>query len=107
MLPSDQLKGQLEFYDVSFAYPTRKEAPIFQNLSLLVPAGTIMAVVGPSGSGKSSLVSLLLRLYDVDTGENLHPETSTAVISKLKSSRLCQMVVLSLTMTSFLQVSSL
>ncbi|XP_010730627.2 ATP-binding cassette sub-family B member 10, mitochondrial [Larimichthys crocea] len=68
VLPSDQLKGQLEFYDVSFAYPTRKEAPIFQNLSLLVPAGTIMAVVGPSGSGKSSLVSLLLRLYDVDTG---------------------------------------
>ncbi|TKS69964.1 ATP-binding cassette sub-family B member 10, mitochondrial [Collichthys lucidus] len=68
VLPSDQLKGQLEFYDVSFAYPTRKEAPIFQNLSLLVPAGTIMAVVGPSGSGKSSLVSLLLRLYDADTG---------------------------------------
>lgn len=71
MLPPDQLKGQLEFCDVSFAYPTRKEAPIFQNLSLLVPAGTIMAVVGPSGSGKSTLVSLLLRLYDSDSGENI------------------------------------
>lgn len=70
VLPSDQLKGQLEFHDVSFAYPTRKEAPIFQNLSLLVPAGTIMAVVGPSGSGKSTLVSLLLRLYDPDAGES-------------------------------------
>lgn len=68
VLPADQLKGQLEFHDVSFAYPTRKEAPIFQNLSLQVPAGTIMAVVGPSGSGKSSLVSLLLRLYDPDSG---------------------------------------
>lgn len=68
VLPSDQLKGELEFRDVSFAYPTRKEAPIFQNLSLQVPAGTIMAVVGPSGSGKSSLVSLLLRLYDPDSG---------------------------------------
>ncbi|XP_034536407.1 ATP-binding cassette sub-family B member 10, mitochondrial [Notolabrus celidotus] len=68
VLPADQLKGQLEFSDVSFAYPTRKEAPIFQNLSLQVPAGTIMAVVGPSGSGKSSLVSLLLRLYDTDAG---------------------------------------
>lgn len=68
VLPPDQLKGQLEFSDVSFAYPTRKEAPIFQNLSLLVPAGTIMAVVGPSGSGKSTLVSLLLRLYDPDAG---------------------------------------
>ncbi|XP_037602979.1 ATP-binding cassette sub-family B member 10, mitochondrial [Sebastes umbrosus] len=68
VLPRDQLKGQLEFSDVSFAYPTRTEAPIFQNLSLLVPAGTIMAVVGPSGSGKSTLVSLLLRLYDSDAG---------------------------------------
>ncbi|XP_041649367.1 ATP-binding cassette sub-family B member 10, mitochondrial [Cheilinus undulatus] len=68
ILPADQLKGQLEFCDVFFAYPTRKEAPIFQNLNLLVPAGTIMAVVGPSGSGKSSLVSLLLRLYDADAG---------------------------------------
>lgn len=69
VLPPGQLKGQLEFCDVSFAYPTRMEAPIFQNLNLLVPAGTIMAVVGPSGSGKSTLVSLLLRLYDSDTGE--------------------------------------
>uniref|UniRef100_A0A3Q3EDP3 ATP-binding cassette, sub-family B (MDR/TAP), member 10 n=1 Tax=Labrus bergylta TaxID=56723 RepID=A0A3Q3EDP3_9LABR len=68
VLPAEQLKGQLEFSDVSFAYPTRKEAPIFQNLSLVVPAGTIMAVVGPSGSGKSTLVSLLLRLYDADSG---------------------------------------
>ncbi|XP_037308483.2 ATP-binding cassette sub-family B member 10, mitochondrial [Pungitius pungitius] len=68
VLPSDQLKGRLEFSDVSFAYPTRNEAPIFQNLSLLVPAGSIMAVVGPSGSGKSTLVSLLLRLYDPQSG---------------------------------------
>ncbi|KAM9764938.1 ATP-binding cassette sub-family B member 10, mitochondrial [Menidia menidia] len=68
VLPMDQLKGQLEFRDVSFAYPTRKEALIFHKLNLLVPAGTIMAVVGPSGSGKSSLVSLLLRLYDPDAG---------------------------------------
>ncbi|CAI5645797.1 unnamed protein product [Oreochromis niloticus] len=68
ILPADQLKGQLEFCDVSFAYPTRKEAPIFQNLNLLVPAGSIMAVVGTSGSGKSSMVSLLLRLYDPDAG---------------------------------------
>lgn len=70
VLPPEHLKGQLEFSDVSFAYPTRKETPIFQNLSLLVPAGTIMAVVGPSGSGKSTLVSLLLRLYDTDAGES-------------------------------------
>ncbi|XP_061670327.1 ATP-binding cassette sub-family B member 10, mitochondrial [Syngnathoides biaculeatus] len=68
VLPPEQLKGCLEFHDISFAYPTRKDAPIFHNLNLLVPAGTIMAVVGPSGSGKSTLVSLLLRLYDCDSG---------------------------------------
>uniref|UniRef100_A0A7N8Y5V9 ATP-binding cassette sub-family B member 10, mitochondrial n=1 Tax=Mastacembelus armatus TaxID=205130 RepID=A0A7N8Y5V9_9TELE len=68
VLQPDQIKGQLEFCDVSFAYPTRKEVNIFQNLSLLVPAGTVMAVVGSSGSGKSTLVSLLLRLYDPDNG---------------------------------------
>ena len=69
MIPADQLKGRLEFSDVTFAYPTRKEAPIFSDLSLLVPAGSVMAVVGSSGSGKSTLVSLLLRLYDPDAGE--------------------------------------
>ncbi|KAM9410571.1 ATP-binding cassette sub-family B member 10, mitochondrial [Pholidichthys leucotaenia] len=68
VLPTEQLKGQLEFSDISFAYPTRKETPVFRNLSFMVPAGTVMAVVGPSGSGKSSLVSLLLRLYDPDAG---------------------------------------
>lgn len=68
VINEEELKGQLEFLDVSFAYPTRKEAPIFQDLSLLVPAGSVMAVVGHSGSGKSTLVSLLLRLYDPDTG---------------------------------------
>uniref|UniRef100_A0A668AKR2 ATP-binding cassette sub-family B member 10, mitochondrial n=1 Tax=Myripristis murdjan TaxID=586833 RepID=A0A668AKR2_9TELE len=68
VLPPGQLKGQLEFCDVTFAYPSRKEAPVFENLSLLVPAGSVMAVVGASGSGKSTLVSLLLRLYDPDAG---------------------------------------
>uniref|UniRef100_A0AAY4CK48 ATP-binding cassette, sub-family B (MDR/TAP), member 10 n=1 Tax=Denticeps clupeoides TaxID=299321 RepID=A0AAY4CK48_9TELE len=68
VLSSEQLKGELHFYNVSFAYPTRKDAPIFQGLNLTVPSGSVMAVVGPSGSGKSTLVSLLLRLYDPDKG---------------------------------------
>ncbi|XP_053358447.1 ATP-binding cassette sub-family B member 10, mitochondrial [Clarias gariepinus] len=68
VLRPEQLKGAVEFHDVSFAYPTRKDVPIFQNLNLSVPAGSVMAVVGSSGSGKSTLVSLLLRLYDPDSG---------------------------------------
>ncbi|XP_039604221.1 ATP-binding cassette sub-family B member 10, mitochondrial [Polypterus senegalus] len=67
-LSPEELKGALEFRGVTFAYPTRKNAPVFQDLCLFVPAGSVMAVVGPSGSGKSSLVSLLLRLYDPDSG---------------------------------------
>ncbi|KAL0177930.1 hypothetical protein M9458_026824, partial [Cirrhinus mrigala] len=59
VLQPEQLKGELEFRNVCFAYPTRKDSPIFQDLSLSVPAG---------GSGKSTLVSLLLRLYDPDSG---------------------------------------
>lgn len=70
MLKPEQLKGELEFCNVCFAYPTRKDSPIFQDLNLSVPAGSVMAVVGSSGSGKSTLVSLLLRLYDPDSGEN-------------------------------------
>ncbi|KAI2657795.1 ATP-binding cassette sub-family B member 10, mitochondrial [Labeo rohita] len=68
VLQPEQLKGELEFRNVCFAYPTRKDSPIFQDLSLSVPAGSVMAVVGSSGSGKSTLVSLLLRLYDPDSG---------------------------------------
>ncbi|KAK9964524.1 hypothetical protein ABG768_005689 [Culter alburnus] len=68
VLKPEQLKGELEFRNVCFAYPTRKDSPIFQDLSLSVPAGSVMAVVGSSGSGKSTLVSLLLRLYDPDSG---------------------------------------
>ncbi|KAF4105751.1 ATP-binding cassette sub-family B member 10, mitochondrial [Onychostoma macrolepis] len=68
VLKPEQLKGELEFRNLCFAYPTRKDSPIFQDLSLSVPAGSVMAVVGSSGSGKSTLVSLLLRLYDPDSG---------------------------------------
>uniref|UniRef100_A0A671LBU1 ATP-binding cassette sub-family B member 10, mitochondrial n=1 Tax=Sinocyclocheilus anshuiensis TaxID=1608454 RepID=A0A671LBU1_9TELE len=68
VLKPEQLKGELDFCNVCFAYPTRKDSPIFQDLNLSVPAGSVMAVVGSSGSGKSTLVSLLLRLYDPDSG---------------------------------------
>ncbi|XP_036403093.1 ATP-binding cassette sub-family B member 10, mitochondrial [Megalops cyprinoides] len=68
VLRPDQLKGEIHFRNITFAYPTRKDTPIYQDLNLSVPAGSVMAVVGPSGSGKSTLVSLLLRLYDPDSG---------------------------------------
>ncbi|NWV43715.1 ABCBA protein, partial [Grantiella picta] len=67
-LSKDVFRGALEFKDVEFAYPTRPEASIFKDFSLSIPAGSVMALVGPSGTGKSTIVSLLLRLYDPISG---------------------------------------
>ncbi len=58
--------GAVHFVGVDFAYPGRE--PILQRFHLDVPAGQTLAVVGPTGSGKSTLVRLLLRLYDPDGG---------------------------------------
>lgn len=63
--------GLIEFKDIAFAYPSRDDVNIFDNLQLEIPPGKMVAVVGPSGSGKSTLGSLLLRLYDPNQGEVL------------------------------------
>ncbi|KAF3588559.1 hypothetical protein F2Q69_00028106 [Brassica cretica] len=63
-----QIKGDIEFRNVSFAYPARLDIPIFQNLNLRVSAGKSLAVVGPSGSGKSTVIGLIMRFYDADKG---------------------------------------
>uniref|UniRef100_A0A8C2SWS2 ATP binding cassette subfamily B member 10 n=1 Tax=Coturnix japonica TaxID=93934 RepID=A0A8C2SWS2_COTJA len=67
-LGKDTFRGALEFKDVEFAYPTRPETSIFKDFSLSIPAGSVMALVGSSGTGKSTIVSLLLRLYDPIAG---------------------------------------
>src|ERR1051326_6499063 len=59
-------KGGVRFEQVSFAYPGRQ--PVLRNITLDVPAGSSLALVGPSGAGKTTLASLLLRLYDVSSG---------------------------------------
>ncbi|KAG8519325.1 ATP-binding cassette sub-family B member 10, mitochondrial [Galemys pyrenaicus] len=68
ILSEKSFQGALEFKNVHFAYPARPEAPIFQNFSLSIPSGSVTALVGSSGSGKSTVVSLLLRLYDPVSG---------------------------------------
>lgn len=65
-LPIEKVRGELELDNVTFAYNGRK--PVIQNLSLHIPAGRTIAIVGSTGSGKSTLVKLLLRLYEVQSG---------------------------------------
>ncbi len=60
-------EASVEFRNVSFSYPGSKE-PVLRDVSLSVPAGATVALVGPSGGGKSTLASLIPRFWDVDTG---------------------------------------
>jgi ATP-binding cassette, subfamily B, bacterial len=60
------IQGDVVLQDVTFAY--RDRAPIIEHLSLHIPAGKTIAIVGSTGSGKSTLVKLLLRFYDIQSG---------------------------------------
>ncbi|XAR71205.1 Xenobiotic-transporting ATPase [Bertholletia excelsa] len=63
--------GEIEFNHVEFAYPSRPETLVFKDLCFKIPAGNIVALVGRSGSGKSTVVALLQRFYDPMGGEIL------------------------------------
>ncbi|KAJ1703492.1 hypothetical protein LUZ63_003271 [Rhynchospora breviuscula] len=65
------VSGEVEFKSIEFAYPSRLENPIFVNFNLRVPAGRTVALVGSSGSGKSTVIALLERFYDPLGGEIL------------------------------------
>lgn len=62
-------KGVIRFENVSFAYPNAPTVPVLQNLTMTVPEGEFLAVTGRSGCGKSSLLALLLRLYEPSEGK--------------------------------------
>ena len=65
LLPSGAIRGDVGFRDVSFGYNGQR---VLSNITLEVPAGTMVAVVGATGSGKTTLVNLLARLWDPDEG---------------------------------------
>jgi len=66
--PIEWLRGRIQFRNVNFTYPGT-EAEVLQDITLDVPAGSSLGIVGPVGSGKSTLVSLAARLYEVTGGE--------------------------------------
>ncbi|ETN84773.1 antigen peptide transporter 2 family protein [Necator americanus] len=65
------LKGRIEFRNVHFSYPTRSNLPILRDLSFTVEPGETVALVGPSGSGKSSCIALLENFYQPNAGQVL------------------------------------
>ncbi|HEY3804836.1 MAG TPA: ABC transporter ATP-binding protein [Kofleriaceae bacterium] len=62
----DNVRGEVRFADVSFRY--KPEQPLIENLSLVAKPGQTVAIVGPTGAGKTTLVNLLMRFYELDSG---------------------------------------
>ncbi|KAK7842048.1 putative abc transporter b family member 8 [Quercus suber] len=64
----DKIRGELEFEHVKFTYPSRPDSIVLKDFSLKVEAGKTVALVGASGSGKSTAIALVQRFYDADDG---------------------------------------
>ncbi|KAK7264798.1 hypothetical protein RJT34_32409 [Clitoria ternatea] len=67
----DDISGDIEFREVCFSYPSRPDEKIFNGFSISISSGTTAALVGQSGSGKSTVISLIERFYDPQGGEVL------------------------------------
>lgn len=66
-----KLVGNIEYKNVDFSYPTRTDIPVLKSLSLNIESGQKVALVGSSGAGKSTIVQLLLRFYEIQSGDIL------------------------------------
>ena len=73
--------GPIEFQDVSFAYPSRPAYPVLKGISLLLAAGKFTAIVGASGSGKSTIGGLITRLYDPSSGSIFLGKYETSMLN--------------------------
>ena len=76
----DGQRGRVEFEHVNFAY--RPGTPVIEDLSLVAEPGSTVAIVGPTGAGKTTLVNLLMRFYDVDSGRILVDGVDIATVSR-------------------------
>jgi ABC-type multidrug transport system fused ATPase/permease subunit len=72
--PAFMLKGNVRFENVAFSYPGRRDVPVLRDLSLETTNGQQLAIVGPSGAGKTTIASLLLKFYEPDNGRILFDE---------------------------------
>ncbi|WP_445164054.1 ABC transporter ATP-binding protein [Mycobacterium sp. Dal123C01] len=77
---TSQPRGRVEFQHVSFAY--HPGTPVIEDLSMTVEPGSTVAIVGPTGAGKTTLVNLLMRFYDVDSGRILVDDVDITTVSR-------------------------
>ena len=77
LVPGD---GRIEFRNVSFGYA--RDTPVIKELTLTVEPGNTVAIVGPTGAGKTTLVNLLMRFYDADAGQILVDGVDIATVSR-------------------------
>lgn len=68
-VPAKRVKGDIEFKNVEFTYPTRVDYEVLKKVSFKINSGETLALVGSSGSGKSTIASLVLRFYEIGGGE--------------------------------------
>jgi ATP-binding cassette subfamily B multidrug efflux pump len=66
-----EIRGEIEFRHLTFAYPTAPDDPVLSDINLHVPAGSTLAIVGPTGSGKSTIAALVARLWEAPAGSLL------------------------------------
>ncbi|HTX93550.1 MAG TPA: ABC transporter ATP-binding protein [Mycobacterium sp.] len=79
--PNGQVRcGRVEFCHVDFSY--RPGTPVMEDLSLVAEPGSTVAIVGPTGAGKTTLVNLLMRFYEVDSGQILIDGVDIATVSR-------------------------
>jgi len=83
--------GKVEFVDVSFRYSP--DRPLIEHVSLSVEPGQTVAIVGPTGAGKTTLVNLLMRFYEIDSGKILLDGVDTAAMSRAELRGLTGMVL--------------
>ena len=74
-------KGDVEIENVSFSY--NKEKPFIENINVVASKGTRVAIVGPTGCGKTTLINLLMRFYDIDKGEIRIDKTNIEDVTRL------------------------
>jgi ABC-type multidrug transport system fused ATPase/permease subunit len=68
LAPQERLQGNIEYQNVRFSYPTRKDVEVLKGIDLQIRSGRKVALVGASGAGKSTIVQLLLQFYKTDSG---------------------------------------